>query len=600
MLNRSIRPTRHWRKLTLPERLESRCLLAADPLAVLNDEFENSATLSDWNRINQVEGWNADQLAVWDIDNTQDGRMVLAPHTVVWYNSWRGPLVFKEVTGDFVFTTQVHITDRDDVGNSDADDVPNDSQYSLGGVMIRTPRAISNPATDWTAGSMQNDGTNNGENYVFLSMGHGTNGNMTFEVKTTRNSSSSLTLTPVNANTSTLQIARIGNTVLTMLHVPGQDWVVHRRFSRPDMPQTLQVGLVSYTNWEKANDFDPFFHNGHVLTPSLPQNPTPGEPYDPDIIAGFDYARFSTPEVPAALQGVNLFNNASDAELLSFLGDNANAPSEVGELTAGDDTFTVLSNSPTTLLPILLNDSTPSGNAPSIVAVGPPSEGGNALASFGQIQYTPPSGFQGTETFTYTINDGSGPQSSATVTVNVSRQWHNQANPVDVDGDSELTVVDAVVLINVLLSQGEFTLPPTAGNLPEMYLDPTGDGELTVVDALLVISELLLGGAPSPAPVPDGEAIGASTKGAVPNELPDELLWATFGIMESSEEKSTESRDVADEVFVPDDEESEAFDFAEFAKSEPDSWEAILLPPEEASNPLETDLDGLFSNEQLC
>lgn len=319
---------RHSRKMTVTaatESLETRQLLAATPIAGLSDEFDDTSTIADWQRLHEVEGWNADQLQQWDVDQTQAGRMTMTPETVVWYGSWRGPMAFKEVTGDFVFTTQVHVTDRDDIGSSDADDVPGDGQYSLGGVMIRTPRDITNPETDWTAGSMADDGTNNGENYVFLSLGYGAGGNeFSLEVKTTRNSNSQLELTALGQEASVVnvQTARIGTDVFTLYQLPGEEWQVHRRFSRPDMPETIQVGLVTYTDWEKANDFDPFYHNGHVLTGDV--DPTPDQPFNPDLVAGFEYARFVRPDVPDALAGVDLRTQASDAELLTFLGEASN------------------------------------------------------------------------------------------------------------------------------------------------------------------------------------------------------------------------------------------------------------------------------------
>ena len=306
---------------------DRRLLSATNDLAGLSDEFDADTT-DEWQRVNEVENWNADQLQTYDINQTQSGRMVMAPHSVVWYQNWRGPMAFKEVSGDFAFTTQVHIGDRDDVGDSDTDDVPDDAQFSLGGVMIRTPRNINNPSVDWQPGSMANDGTNNGENYVFLSLGHGTDGQFSFEVKTTRNSNSQLYLTPVNSNTAILQVARIGNTVLMMRQLPGEEWVVHERYSRPDMPETLQVGIVSYTDWQKASDFDPFYHNSNVL-PEADQNPTPGEPFNPDLVAGYEYARYVRPQVPAELEGVDLINEATDVQILSFLGANANIPAAV-------------------------------------------------------------------------------------------------------------------------------------------------------------------------------------------------------------------------------------------------------------------------------
>lgn len=307
------------------ESLESRLLLTGDALvdiSELNDEFDDPATLADWQRVNEVEGWNADQLQQFNIDQTQSGRLVMQPHTVVWYEDWRGPMAFKEVTGDFVYTTEIVISDRDDLGGSDGDDIPDDAAFSLGGLMIRTPRDIVDPAADWQPGSQLDDGTNNGENYVFLSLGHGTDGQFSFEVKTTRNSHSELELTPLgqNANTATLRIARVGDAVITMYQLPGQDWTVHRRFERSDMPETLQLGLVTYSDWNKASDFDPFLHNSSVLQAGVP-DPTPGEAFNPDLVAGFEYVRFERPDVPAALEGVDLVYAATDEQLLSFLGD---------------------------------------------------------------------------------------------------------------------------------------------------------------------------------------------------------------------------------------------------------------------------------------
>jgi len=311
------------------EPLEQRQLLTATPIAELSDEFDDGGSVAQWNRLNEVEGWNADQLNVYDINDTQAGRMVQQPHTAVWYQNWRGPMAFQSVTGDFAITSQVHITDRDDVGGSDADDIPGDAQFSLGGVMIRTPRDISNPAEDWAPGSMLEDGTNNGENYVFLSAGYGAAQNeFSLEAKTTRNSNSQLELTPLgqDANTVTVQIARIGSQVITLYQLPGQDWQVHRRYNRPDLPDTMQVGLVTYTDWSKASDFDPYVQNSTVLVPGVAGDPTPAEPFNPDITVGFEYARYVRPDVPDALTGADLTNPAqvSDAELLSFLGAGSN------------------------------------------------------------------------------------------------------------------------------------------------------------------------------------------------------------------------------------------------------------------------------------
>jgi len=299
------------------------CVVPArgNPLSVLNDEFENSATLSDWSRVNEVEGWNADQLAIWDIDATQPGRMVQQPHTTVWFEDYRGPMAYKEVTGNFSITTEVNITDRDPL---DGNEVPFPT-FSLGGLMIRRPRAIVNPAEDWAPGDQILGNPANGENYVFLSVGQGNvagGSSFQFEVKNTINSNSALAITNAPSGVMTLQLVRIGDTVLTLYQELGEDWVVHQRYDRADLPETLQVGMVTYTDWDRIHpNFTPFDHNSTVLT-----NPPLEINFQPDLTAGFEYARFFEPTVPAPLVGLDLLNPAqvSDTQLLSFLGGVAN------------------------------------------------------------------------------------------------------------------------------------------------------------------------------------------------------------------------------------------------------------------------------------
>jgi len=285
----------------------------------LSDEFENPATLANWNRIHRTEGWNANQLAVWDIDTSQRGRMVMVPHTSTWFQDYRGAMAYKQVSGDVVFTTQIHVSDRDDIGDSDPDNVP-EAQFSLGGIMLRAPRPITNGASDWQPG---------GENYVFLSLGYGGSANpqFEFEVKTTTNSISDLELTASGSESATIQLARLGQYVIALFETPTGDWTVHRRFDRADLPETLQIGLVSYTDWEKTSTFTPIFHNSNTLVPGLTPDPSndPQRPFDPDLTAGFEFARFFSPSLPSHLAGLDLTdpNAVSDQDLVAFLGDNA-------------------------------------------------------------------------------------------------------------------------------------------------------------------------------------------------------------------------------------------------------------------------------------
>ncbi len=69
------------------------------------------------------------------------------------------------------------------------------------------------------------------------------------------------------------------------------------------------------------------------------------------------------------------------------------------------------------LIDVLANDEDPEGQPLTITAVTAPASGGTATPEAGQIRYTAPSGFGGTDTFTYTISDPQGATATATVII---------------------------------------------------------------------------------------------------------------------------------------------------------------------------------------
>jgi hypothetical protein len=92
---------------------------------------------------------------------------------------------------------------------------------------------------------------------------------------------------------------------------------------------------------------------------------------------------------------------------------------------AVNDAYTVQENSGATNLNVLANDNTgpDAGETLSVIAVTQGSQGGAvAIAAGGtSVDYTPAPDFSGTETFTYTINDGTpGSDATATVTMTVN------------------------------------------------------------------------------------------------------------------------------------------------------------------------------------
>ena len=89
--------------------------------------------------------------------------------------------------------------------------------------------------------------------------------------------------------------------------------------------------------------------------------------------------------------------------------------------TAGDNHYSVTSGHKYRL-DVLNNDSTgvDAGETLTIASVGKGSADGTIVTDGNHITYAPAAGFIGTETFTYTINDGTaGSNATATVTVRV-------------------------------------------------------------------------------------------------------------------------------------------------------------------------------------
>ena len=286
-------------------------------IQLLNDEFDNSSTLSNWENVTDTEGWNAEHLEVFDINTSTPGRLHLMPYSTGWFEDYRSTILFKKVSGDFVFTTQVTATNRS------GDGIPS-SSFSLAGPMIRAPRNFDNGLAGWSPG---------GENYVFLSIGYGQSNFAVppgpgphFEVKTTTNSTSVLEVTPISTNNDVLiRIARIGPHIICLYKLPGQNWEIRNRYQRSDLPDTLQAGLVAYTDWWKYSSFNEEYANSTVISSSTADPDSSDSPsmiYNPDLIATFEFARFDSLHIPVGLAGSNFSNPSAvvDSVILNILG----------------------------------------------------------------------------------------------------------------------------------------------------------------------------------------------------------------------------------------------------------------------------------------
>src|SRR5207244_3038711 len=100
---------------------------------------------------------------------------------------------------------------------------------------------------------------------------------------------------------------------------------------------------------------------------------------------------------------------------------------------------------------VLSNDSDAEGDSLSAVPISGPSHGTLALNADGSFIYTAAANFNGTDTFTYSANDGFADSTPVTVTLTV-----NPVNDAPVAGDDSIaTDEDTAAIIAVLENDGD-------------------------------------------------------------------------------------------------------------------------------------------------
>jgi len=158
---------------------------------------------------------------------TENGSLTLTlKSSVLWFMNQHGVLVYKPVSGDFKITADVYTAK-----SSDPTQPPGgDGSVQLGGLMARN----------------ENGGK---ENYVFIVVGDDGDG-LSIETKTTLNSESKYAGPEWDSPDAGLRLCRFGQTFnLYKRHLrTNEAWVLAESFDRPDLPDTLQVGVNIYTN----------------------------------------------------------------------------------------------------------------------------------------------------------------------------------------------------------------------------------------------------------------------------------------------------------------------------------------------------------------
>lgn len=202
-----------------------------------------------------------------------------------------------------------------------------------------------------------------------------------------------------------------------------------------------------------------------------------------------------------------------------------------------DDAYFIPQNSTANTLEVLANDFDPDGtNVLTVSAVGVASNGGILQISPDRLSilYTPPQPFLGTETFTYTVDDGRGGLETAQVTVTVIG-WQNPENRLDVSRNGSVEALDALLVINELNAMsviGPNGQLPTAPVDPPFFYDVTGDGFLTALDVLQIINALNAGAGEASESQPETNALASSAP--IASNLADDALQAwgdTFAVV---------------------------------------------------------------------
>src|SRR6185436_20032171 len=140
--------------------------------------------------------------------------------------------------------------------------------------------------------------------------------------------------------------------------------------------------------------------------------------------------------------------NTSGTNLLNVLLNDTNFPNQT--LVAGSikttpiarpDVYTGVIGNTLLNVPaasgVLLNDSDPDGDVLSVVGYSATSAHGGTVivTNNGGFSFLPPVGYQGIDSFTYTISDGNGGSNNATVTLVISNLVWYVNNSLGVNGD---------------------------------------------------------------------------------------------------------------------------------------------------------------------
>jgi hypothetical protein len=210
----------------------------SDALNRFNTIFDSPQALEGWSLLS-IEGWPDRWHAFRFEEENGQRHLAIEPKVSSWYEDIIGGFLYQSITGDFEVTARVKASGRKGL-------TPTRS-FSLGGLMVRAPREVT--SHNFEPGK---------ENWLFLTTGTVDRpGEPQFEVKTTMNSVSTLRSYPAQQGWVNLRIVRLRELFTLLYRYDGEEWTYLDQWVRPDLPQTVQVGLIAYTDWDGAAEVYP-------------------------------------------------------------------------------------------------------------------------------------------------------------------------------------------------------------------------------------------------------------------------------------------------------------------------------------------------------
>jgi subtilisin family serine protease len=145
---------------------------------------------------------------------------------------------------------------------------------------------------------------------------------------------------------------------------------------------------------------------------------------------------------------------------------------------AGDDTATTSEDTAVDVA-VLDDDTDPDGDTVAVTAVADPPHGSASVTADGQVRYVPDANWHGTDAFGYTISDGRGGSSGATVTVEVVPVNDPPVAANDGASTTQGAPVTVAVLANDTDVDGGSLAIASVSDPPHGTAAPNADGTIT-------------------------------------------------------------------------------------------------------------------------